>query len=232
MRCTGSTPSTSTTAGVASGICSRAVSAVVRSTTSAVWPPCSRMSRSTRSRPASADGRRISSGAATAPRRTARPARASISRGSPRTWPLSALSPKATARSWKRGSSAASFLRPRELRHQQLRVHRRDQLAERLGTGFQQVDDLLRGLLAGQPLGEDADLFADELLEGALVTDRVVDGEADLLPVATGAEARDRLDDPHVGCAVAARRRRQDAQLREPVEHLLRHVVALADLGS
>ena len=85
--------------------------------------------------------------------------------------------------------------------------------------------------VAGEPLRQHLDLLGDQRLERPLVAQRVVDGEPDPLVVAAGAEAADRLDDPDVRGRVAALVGAQHPELGEPVEHLLRHVVALAHLA-
>ena len=71
----------------------------------------------------------------------------------------------------------------------------------------------------------------DERLERLAVAQRVVDGEAERLVVAAGAEARDRLDDLHVVGVVAARVGRQHAELGEAVEHVARARRSAAHLG-
>ena len=93
-----------------------------------------------------------------------------------------------------------------ELGDQQLGVQRGDQVVERADAG---LDDLERPVgvdVAGEALGEHLDLLGDERLERPLVAQRVVDGEAEALVVAAGAEAADRLDDPHVRGRVAVAR--------------------------
>jgi tetratricopeptide (TPR) repeat protein len=82
-----------------------------------------------------------------------------------------------------------------QLGDHQLGVHRRDQVLEGLGARFEHLDDPLGRNLAGEALHHHLDLLADEVFEGGLVAQGVVDGEADLLVVAAGAEAADRLDD-------------------------------------
>ena len=119
-----------------------------------------------------------------------------------------------------------------ELGDHQLRVQGGDQVLQGLGAGFEHLDHALGRDLAGEAVHDDADLLADQVFEGALVAQGVVDGEADLLVVAAGAEAADRLDDLHVGGRVAAAVGAQHLELLEPVEHLLGDAVALADLGG
>ncbi len=134
------------------------------------------------------------------------------------------------------GSSAAA--KPRllaaalQLGDHQLRVQRRDQVLQRLGAGFKHLHHPLRRDLAGEPFHHHVDLLADQLFQGGFVAEGVVDGEADLLVVAAGAEAADRLDDRHVGGRVAAAVGGQDLELGEAVEHLLGDAIALADLGG
>ena len=65
-----------------------------------------------------------------------------------------------------------------------------------------------------------ADLLRHERLERPLVAQGVVDGEAQALVVAAGAEAADRLDHPHVRRRVAAGVGRQHLELGEAVEDL------------
>src|SRR5688572_13208185 len=101
-------------------------------------------------------------------------------------------------------ASAPSGAPALELRDQELCVERRDQVLERLGAGLEHLDDALRRDLAGEAIHDDVDLLLDQLLEVALVAKRVVDREPDLLVVAAGAEAADRLDDLHVRGRVAA----------------------------
>ncbi len=117
-----------------------------------------------------------------------------------------------------------------ELGEQQLGVDRPDQLAQRLRAGR---DDLVRALhldLAGEAVEQRAQLLLDERLERLAVAQGVVDGEAERLVVAAGAEAADGLDDLHVVRAVAAAGGGQHADLAQPREHVAGDVVALADL--
>ena len=64
--------------------------------------------------------------------------------------------------------------------------------------GLDQVDHAVGLELAGQALEHHLDLLLHQRLQRALVAQRVVDGEADLLVVAAGAEAADGLDHLHV----------------------------------
>ena len=58
---------------------------------------------------------------------------------------------------------------------------------------------VIKGMLDDDPDRAKALIeLEDRILERALVTQRVVDGEAELLVVAAGAEAADRLHDLHV----------------------------------
>ena len=61
----------------------------------------------------------------------------------------------------------------------------------------------VRRHLALEAFHQHVDLFLDQGLEGAFVTQGVVDGEPDLLVVATGPEPRHRFDDRHVGRRIA-----------------------------
>src|ERR1700710_264272 len=119
-----------------------------------------------------------------------------------------------------------------ELGNQQLGVERGDQVLEWLGPGFEHLDDPLRRDLPGKPVHHHVDLLADQLLERLLVAKGVVDREADLLVVAAGAEAADRLDDLDVRGRVAAAVGGEDLQLGKAVEDLLGDAVALAHLGG
>src|SRR3954453_20223535 len=160
----------------------------------------------------------------------------------PRPTPLHRRRPHATSRgssshSWPSCSlrappcySGARFANACELGDQQLRVQRRNQLAQRLETPFHQLDDSFGRFLARKALGQEPRLFPHELLERSLVAHRVVDREADLLAVAARTEACYCLDDPYVGRGVATGPRGQAAKLGEPVEHLLRELVTAAQL--
>src|SRR3954453_21396566 len=120
----------------------------------------------------------------------------------------------------------------RELRHEQLRVQRRDQVLERLGAGGHELDRAIRVHLAREPRHQDLDLLLDQSLESTLVTQGVIDREPDPLVVAAGSKAADRLDDLHVARRVAAAVRREHVQLGEPCDHLARDVVAAVQLGG
>src|SRR5215204_4490278 len=85
-----------------------------------------------------------------------------------------------------------------ELRHHRLAVQGAHQVLQRLGAALDHVGGGLGVHLPGEAVHQHVDLLLDELVERALVAQRVVDGEADALVDAAGAEARDRLDDPHV----------------------------------
>src|SRR5205823_2875227 len=91
-----------------------------------------------------------------------------------------------------------------QLGEQQLRVHRPDEIAQRLRPGGDDVDGALDLHLARKAVQERADLLFDERLERLAVAERVVDREAQRLVVAPGPEARDRLDDLHVVAVVTA----------------------------
>ena len=95
-----------------------------------------------------------------------------------------------------------------------------DQVVERAGAGLDHLHRPVGVEVAGEPLGEHLDLLGDQRLERLLVAQRVVDGEPEPLVVAAGAEAADRLDDPHVRRGVAVAVGAQDAELGEPVEDL------------
>ena len=107
-----------------------------------------------------------------------------------------------------------------ELGAQQLGVHRADQLAQRPAPGADDLGGALGADLAGQAVEQRADLLLDERRERVLVAQRVEHREAERLVVAALAEARDRLDHPHVVGVVAAPVGREDAELGEPVEHV------------
>lgn len=64
---------------------------------------------------------------------------------------------------------------------------------EGLGAGFEHLDDALGGDLAGEAAHDHLDLLLDQLFERGLVAEGVIDGEVDLLVVAAGAKAGDRL---------------------------------------
>ncbi len=68
-----------------------------------------------------------------------------------------------------------------QLGDQHLRVHRRDQVLERLGSGLDQLHRPVGVHLPGEAVHQDLDLLADQLLHRPLVAQGVVDGEADLL---------------------------------------------------
>ena len=89
-------------------------------------------------------------------------------------------------------------------------------------AGLDQRHRLVGVHLAGEPLHQHVDLLLDEVGHRLLVAEGVVDGEADPLLVAAGAEAADRLDDPDVARRVAPPVRCEHLELREPVEHVLR----------
>ena len=74
-------------------------------------------------------------------------------------------------------------------------MHRADQVAQWLGARGDDLHGALDLDLAGEALEQRADLLDDQRLQRRAVAQGVEDREAELLVVAAGAEARDRLDD-------------------------------------
>src|SRR4051812_19426553 len=114
---------------------------------------------------------------------------------------------------WRRRRAERASLTTRvaltlQLGHQQLGVQRRDQVVQRLRAVLDHLHRAAGVHLAREAVEQDLDLLLHEVLERALVAQRVVDREADPLVVAAGAKARDRLHDPRTRRRVAAARRR------------------------
>src|SRR5207244_2287352 len=131
----------------------------------------------------------------------------------------------------RRVCSAQAGALAAQLGEQELRVHRAQQLAQRLHA---RLDDLKRALdvhLARQAAEQSAHLLGDQRLERFAVAQRVVHREAQRLLVAARAEARDRLDDLYVVGLIARARRRQYTDLRQALEHVGRDLIALAHLA-
>ena len=95
-----------------------------------------------------------------------------------------------------------------------------DQVAQGLGPGGDDLDGALGVDLAGQALEQRRHLLLHQRLQRLAKAQRVVDREAELLVVAAGPEARDRLDDRHVVGVVAARVGVSTSSSLQPVQHV------------
>ena len=109
-------------------------------------------------------------------------------------------------------------------------MHRADELAQRLGARRDDLDRPLDRDLARQAVQQRPDLLGDERLERLAVAQRVVDREPERLVVAPRAEAGDRRDDALVVGVVAVGR--EHAEVLQPREHVLGHVVAAGHVGA